>query len=70
MDELARHLAPRYRVICPDTLGRGLSQWAARPSEEYCLAFYARLAADLFDELGIGAWASRNGLIWGSTCSR
>ncbi|MGV2528107.1 UNVERIFIED_CONTAM: alpha/beta fold hydrolase, partial [Bacillus thuringiensis] len=53
MDELARHLAPRYRVICPDTLGRGLSQWAARPSEEYCLAFYARLAADLFDELGI-----------------
>ena len=53
MDELARHLAPRYRVICPDTLGRGLSQWAARPAEEYCLAFYARLAADLFDELGI-----------------
>ena len=53
MDQLARHLAPRYRVICPDTLGRGLSQWAARPSEEYCLAFYARLAADLFDELGI-----------------
>ena len=53
MDELARHLALRYRVICPDTLGRGLSQWAARPAEEYCLAFYARLAADLFDELGI-----------------
>ncbi|MFN4031128.1 MAG: alpha/beta fold hydrolase [Acidovorax temperans] len=53
MDELARHLAPRYRVICPDTLGRGLSQWAARPAEEYCLAFYARLAADLFDELAV-----------------
>lgn len=53
MDELARHLAPHYRVICPDTLGRGLSQWAARPSEEYCLAFYARLTAELFDELGI-----------------
>lgn len=53
MDELARHLSPRYRVICPDTLGRGLSQWAARPAEEYCLAFYARLAADLFDELAI-----------------
>ena len=41
MDELARHLAPRYRVICPDTLGRGLSQWATRPIRECCLAFYA-----------------------------
>ncbi len=53
MDELARHLAPRYRVICPDTLGRGLSQWSARPDQEYCLAFYARIAAELFDRLGI-----------------
>ncbi|AVO48630.1 alpha/beta hydrolase [Melaminivora suipulveris] len=53
MDELARHLAPRYRVICPDTLGRGLSQWSARPDHEYCLAFYARIAAELFDRLGI-----------------
>ena len=26
MDPLASHLASRYRVICPDTLGRGLSQ--------------------------------------------
>jgi len=54
MDELAAHLAPRYRVICPDTLGRGLSQWAREPAQEYQLAFYARIAADLFDQLGIG----------------
>lgn len=54
MDELAQHLCARgYRVICPDTLGRGLSQWSPHPKEEYCLAFYARLAADLFDQLGI-----------------
>ena len=53
MDEIAVHLAGRYRVICPDTLGRGLSQWAARPDEEYRLAFYARLAGDLFERLGI-----------------
>lgn len=53
MDEIAAHLAGRYRVICPDTLGRGLSQWAARPDEEYRLAFYARLAGDLFERLGI-----------------
>lgn len=54
MDPLAAHLADRYRVICPDTLGRGLSEWSRRPDEEYTLRFYASLAADLFAELGIG----------------
>jgi pimeloyl-ACP methyl ester carboxylesterase len=53
MDPLAAHLAGRYRVICPDTLGRGLSQWSRDPEREYSLAFYARLAAELFDRLGI-----------------
>ena len=54
MDELAAHLAARgWRVICPDTLGRGLSQWARQPEYEYCLAFYARLARELLVQLGI-----------------
>ncbi len=54
MDELAEHLCERgYRVICPDTPGRGLSQWSPLPAQEYCLAFYARLAQELFDQLGI-----------------
>jgi pimeloyl-ACP methyl ester carboxylesterase len=53
MDELARYLSPRYRVICPDTLGRGLSQWSRFPAQEYCLAFYARLAADLMEALQV-----------------
>jgi len=54
MDELADHLSQRgYRVICPDTLGRGLSQWSPDPASEYCLAFYARLARELLDQLGI-----------------
>jgi pimeloyl-ACP methyl ester carboxylesterase len=53
MDELAAHLSTRYRVICPDTLGRGLSQWSPEPASEYTLAFYARLAAELFDRLEI-----------------
>ena len=26
MDDIAEHLAQRYRVVCPDTIGRGLSQ--------------------------------------------
>lgn len=54
MDDLAAHLSDRYRVICPDTLGRGLSQWSRDPAREYSLAFYARIAADLFDRLRIG----------------
>ena len=54
MDELAAHLAARgWRVVCPDTVGRGLSQWAREPEHEYCLAFYARLARELLVQLGI-----------------
>ncbi|MBP7567908.1 MAG: alpha/beta hydrolase [Burkholderiaceae bacterium] len=53
MDELAQHLAGRYRVICPDTLGRGFSQWSPAPRDEYKLSFYARIAAELIDQLGI-----------------
>ena len=54
MDEVAAHLSSRFRVICPDTIGRGLSEWSPVPEEEYCLAFYARLAVSLVDQLGIG----------------
>lgn len=56
MDELAAHLSLRgWRVICPDTVGRGLSQWSADPKNEYCLAFYARLARELMDGLQLRA---------------
>jgi pimeloyl-ACP methyl ester carboxylesterase len=53
MDDIAAHLAARYRVICPDTLGRGLSEWSPEPHKEYCLAFYARLAVSLLEQLHI-----------------
>jgi len=53
MDCIAAHLSQRYRVICPDTIGRGLSQWSPQPKVEYSLAFYARLASELVDQLGI-----------------
>jgi pimeloyl-ACP methyl ester carboxylesterase len=41
-------------VICPDTIGRGLSQWSPLPDEEYTLRFYARIANALCDELRLG----------------
>jgi len=53
MDEVAAHLSSRYRVICPDTLGRGLSEWSRDPAREYCLAFYVRQAVSLADQLGL-----------------
>jgi len=53
MDDVAAHLAQRFRVICPDTIGRGLSQWSPEPEREYCLAFYERLAVSLVDQLGL-----------------
>lgn len=54
MDPLAAHLSDRgWRVVCPDTLGRGLSQWSPVPQEEYCLGFYAKLARALLDQLAL-----------------
>lgn len=53
MDHIAAQLAQRWCVICPDTLGRGLSQWSPNPADEYCLAFYEKLAVSLLDQLGV-----------------
>lgn len=53
MDELAESLSDRFRVICPDTIGRGFSQWSPDPGNEYKLEFYARLAAELCEQLEI-----------------
>lgn len=54
MDPLAEHLSARgWRVVCPDTIGRGLSQWSPVPQQEYCLDFYAKLARALLDQLGL-----------------
>ena len=56
MDELAQYLSREgYRVICPDTVGRGLSQWSAQPQVQYQLSFYARLARELMDGLQLRA---------------
>jgi pimeloyl-ACP methyl ester carboxylesterase len=53
-DDIAAALADTYRVICPDTIGRGLSQWSDDPDSAYCFAAYARQALDFLDALGIG----------------
>lgn len=56
-DELARCLASDYRVIVPDTIGRGLSQWSDAPQSEYCFGFYAQLVESILDHLCIHRFA-------------
>ena len=57
-DELAAALSDRYFVICPDTIGRGLSSWSNDPKSDYCIDAYARLAVALLDhyDMNCVAW--------------
>ena len=52
-DALAEQLSPHYHVICPDTIGRGLSQWSVVPKDDYSFATYARITLDLMNALHI-----------------
>ena len=49
---MARALADSFCIYAPDTIGRGLSQWA-REAEEYQLENYAAQAQAMMDALGI-----------------
>jgi pimeloyl-ACP methyl ester carboxylesterase len=51
-DEAAAALSDTYFVICPDTLGRGLSSWAPGP-EHYSHRTYGETALALLDRYGI-----------------
>jgi len=53
-DDIAEALSDRYRVLCPDTIGRGLSQWSPAPEVEYSVGFCTRLAVAFVDALGVG----------------
>lgn len=48
-DELAEALAKDFFVLCPDTPGRGLSQWSVSPEVDYVLSRYAEVARQLLD---------------------
>ncbi len=54
-DFIAGPLSQRYRVICPDTIGRGLSQWARDRDRDYCFQVYGDIALDLLRQLEIGS---------------
>lgn len=52
-DELAHTLAKDYFVLCPDTPGRGLSQWSPSPEVDYVLPRYVEVARQLLDAFHI-----------------
>ncbi len=51
-DYLAAALSDRCHIVCPDTIGRGLSQWSDNPDADYCLDAYAQLASGIADTMG------------------
>lgn len=51
--ELAHHLGPEWRVLAPDTPGRGLSTWSPRPEQDYTYAAYTRVARAILDHYNL-----------------
>lgn len=64
---LAHRLGPGWRVLAPDTPGRGLSAWSTRPEYDYTYARYAEIARALLDHFALErvAWlgTSMGGLL-------
>ncbi|MCP8884430.1 alpha/beta hydrolase [Devosia sp. XJ19-1] len=56
-DEAASALSSDYFVLCPDTLGRGLSAWARRGAADYTFATYGDMAHSMLDHFGIDQFA-------------
>lgn len=52
-DVIAHVLSDEFRLIAPDTIGRGFSEWSSDPQNDYCMNAYAEMARDLADALGI-----------------
>ena len=52
-EPLARKLNGRYRMICPDAVGRGLSQWAKDPEREYRIGPMVTQAIGLMQALKV-----------------
>lgn len=52
-DEAAEALSDSYFVICPDTLGRGLSSWARDFTKDYSYATFGATALGVLDHYRI-----------------
>jgi pimeloyl-ACP methyl ester carboxylesterase len=52
-DEAAEALSDSYFVICPDTIGRGLSSWARKPEVDYSYRSFGDTALGLLEHYGV-----------------
>lgn len=48
-DEIAEALSERYFVVCPDTIGRGLSSWSKNGGADYNMTVYGENALAILD---------------------
>ena len=67
--DLAEALAPHYRVLAIDQIGRGLSQWARDPAKDYCFENYGRIAIALCGTSASGGYGGSElpwAALWGS----
>lgn len=53
-DEAARALSADFFVLCPDTLGRGLSAWARRGAADYTFATYGAMTSAMLKHYDVG----------------
>ncbi len=53
-DEAAEALSETYHVLCPDTLGRGLSSWARDAKIDYSYKAFGDIVLGLLDHYEIG----------------
>ncbi|MGQ7247998.1 alpha/beta fold hydrolase [Halomonas sp. V046] len=65
--DLARELGPEWRILAPDTPGRGLSSWSLYPAHDYLYAHYMTVAVAILDHFKLDsvAWVgtSMGGLL-------
>ncbi|MCF8565521.1 alpha/beta hydrolase [Alicyclobacillus tolerans] len=52
-DAIAEELAVRFRVVCPDVMGRGLSQWSENPDADYRFDRYVSDLVHLVNSLEV-----------------
>ncbi|MFY0989950.1 alpha/beta fold hydrolase [Halomonas sp. C05BenzN] len=51
--DLARELGPEWRVLAPDTPGRGLSSWSLYPAHDYLYSHYMTVAVAVLDHFDL-----------------
>ncbi|QEM82434.1 alpha/beta fold hydrolase [Halomonas binhaiensis] len=52
-EDMARLLGPEWRILAPDTPGRGLSSWSLHPAHDYLYSHYETIAVSILDHFNL-----------------